>query len=42
MNAAVGKLRVMRRIKVTFDEHGSFNPDRIFRRSQNEPAKVRR
>ncbi|XSC47546.1 FAD-linked oxidase C-terminal domain-containing protein [Bradyrhizobium sp. RDT10] len=36
------EIDLMRRIKDTLDEDGSFNPDTIFRRSQNKPAKVRR
>jgi FAD/FMN-containing dehydrogenase len=36
------EIDLMRRIKGALDENCSFNPDRIFRRSRNEPAKVRR
>jgi FAD/FMN-containing dehydrogenase len=36
------ELDLMRRIKAALDEDGSFNPGKIFRPSQSEPASVRR
>ncbi|WP_051000382.1 FAD-binding oxidoreductase [Bradyrhizobium diazoefficiens] len=36
------ELDLMRRIKAALDEDGSFNPGKIFKPSQSEPAEVRR
>jgi FAD/FMN-containing dehydrogenase len=36
------ELDLMRRIKAALDEDGSFNPGKILRPSQSEPAEVRR